>query len=285
MSQFHGFSLDGFVLTEIDGRGCQWTVEDIQGWFTGGDVRTATVARSQQNGDWRGRGLRGGRLITLRGKVFCPDATALELSSRDFASVLSSGGFGEFVGYSAAGTLSAQVQLDDAPLFDPQSDRHATWQITVGSEDNLLYGPPTFATTTLAASAGGTGLLYPLSYPLNYGLAPGVTPGALDLPNAGTASYFPRLRIDGAVTNPVVTLAETGAQIRYAGTVAAGQWLDIDCARRRVLLNGVVSMRHKVSFVGAWPTVPVGGGTLSWSADSYGSSHQLSSWAFEGAWT
>src|SRR5690349_14126537 len=165
----------------------------------------------QQNGSWRGQGYRDGRLITLRGKVFCQDATALELASRRLSSVLSSGGFGELAGDSAAGSLSSVVQLEDTPLFDPlPSNRAATWQLTVGSEDPLLYGPQVFGQTSLAAVAAGTGLTYPIAYPLDYGVPAGVTPGAIMVANAGTASYFPRLRIDGPVTNPVVSLVETG---------------------------------------------------------------------------
>jgi hypothetical protein len=106
----------------------------------------------------------------------------------------------------------------------------------------------------------------------------------VSLENAGTASYHPRLRIDGMVANPVVQMVETGAWVRFYGTVAAGQWLDFDLGRRRVLLNGQVSQRNRVTFGGDWLAVPVGGGTVSWTADSYDSSHELSVWGYEGAW-
>ena len=123
-----------------------------------------------------------------------------------------------------------------------------------------------------------------MAFPLDFGVPAGVTPGALSLTNDGTASYYPRLRIDGPVPNPVVSLAETGDQIAYSGTVAAGQWLDIDCSRRRVLLNGQVSVRHLVSAVGNWCAVPIGGGSLSWTADAADPAATLSAWAYEGAW-
>ena len=283
MSQHHDFIIDGFVLTGTDGYGCEWTVESTQGWYTGAEVRTSTEPRMQQNGDWRGQVFRGGRVVTLRGKVFAPDATALELAGRRLSQVLS-GGFGEFIGSSTAGTLSARVQLDSEPLFDTRAGRFATWQLTVGSEDPLLYGVPAFGAAVLSSVGGGSGLTFPLSFPLDFGVAPGTTPGQVQVDNVGTASYFPRLRIDGPVTNPVVTLAETGDRIAYSGTVAAGQWLDIDAARRRVLLNGQVSMRHRVSFVGAWLAVPVGGGTVVWSADDSDPAATLSVWSYEGAW-
>ena len=256
----------------------------VTGWGAP-PIRLSVEDKSQQDGGWDAAPLYSSRVVTLEGVVDQPSHFAA-MAVADALTSLSLRTLHELViDNEAVGPRSSFVRVEVGADPEWLSPECFTYTLQLRAPDPLKYGPATFGATTLAASAGGTGLLYPLSYPLDYGLAPGVTPGALDLPNAGTASYFPRLRIDGAVTNPVVTLVETGAQIRYAGTVAAGQWLDIDCARRRVLLNGVVSMRHKVSFVGAWPTVPVGGGTLSWSADSYGSSHQLSSWAFEGAWT
>lgn len=66
-----------------------------------------------------------------------------------------------------------------------------------------------------------------------------------------------RLRIDGPVTNPTVTIAETGQQLvfgAYAGAdlvIGAGQWLDIDTARGTVLVNGAVNAYKHLSFSGS----------------------------------
>lgn len=290
MSQHQAFAVDGVPLTGLDSSGCTWTVEEVQGWFTGSEVRTSVEPKSQQSGDWRGRAYRAGRVITLRGKVFCQDVAALEGAARRLSAILGDGGFGEFAGSSDTGTiLSSRVQLDSRPLFDPLTDRVATWQISVGSEDHLLYGPEVFSQTTLAATGGGAGLTYPLVYPLDYGVAPGVTPGAITVANAGTASYFPRLRIDGGslgVTNPVVSLVETGDTVRFNGTVGPGQHLDINWGtpRRVTVGDNPVSMRHKVSFVGNWLAVPVGGGSIAYSADDADPTAVLSVWSYEGAW-
>jgi hypothetical protein len=124
-----------------------------------------------------------------------------------------------------------------------------------------------------------------LAYPLDYGVPPGVTPGAITLPNAGTASYHPRLRIDGGVTNPRISLAETGDLIAINYTIPDGQWVDINAGKpREVLLNGLVSLRNVTTYVGNWCAVPVGGGSLSWTADGFTANHSLSAWGYEGAW-
>ena len=284
MSQVYSFTLDGMTLAGVDGEGCDWAVEMADGWFTGADVRPDSSARMGQDGDWRGTTRRAGRLFTLRGTVQAPNMVALEWASRRMSALLASGGAGTLLGSSDAGDFSAQVWLEGRPQFDPLSDRLATWQVTVASEDPLLYGPRRFEQTGLSSATPGAGLTFPLTFPLDFGVAPGTNPGSVVMPNAGTTSYLPTIRIDGPVTNPVVTLADTGDRVAFAGSVASGQWLDIDCSRRRVLLNGLVSQRIRVSSVGAWLAVPMGGGTVTWTADSAGPSATLSVWGYEGAW-
>lgn len=284
MSQFHSFSVDGVLLTGVDGFGCLWTVEGLQGWYAGGAVRADSSARTGQSGDWLGQPSRAGRVVTLRGKVQCPDAASKELAGRRLSAVLASGQPGTLVGDSPAGFLSSTVVLNDEPLFESWSSNIATWQLTVASDDPHLYGLDWIGQTTLAATAPGAGQTWPQTWPQDWGVAPGVTPGAVSVPNAGTVSYHPRLRVDGPVSGFAVTLLESGASVRYRGSVAAGQWLDIDCRDRTVLLNGLVSHRHLTSFTGDWLAVPPGGGTVSWSANSFGDGHLLSVLGYEGAW-
>lgn len=286
-TQFRQYAVDGFPLTGMDDFGCLWTVEATQGWYTGGAVRTDPQARMQQHGDWRGKGLRGGRIITARGKVQCPDPTAMELASRRLSAVLADGGFGEFVGDSPAGVLTSKVQLDDLPLFDPLSAWTASWQITVGSEDRLLYGPATFTQTSLAAAAAGSGRTWPRLWTRDWGVVAGADPGTAFAPNAGTAAYWPRLRITTGVdaTNPVIRVAETGDSMVFNGTIPAGQFIDIDTSTRAVTYGaGADDVRHVTDMFGRLG-VPIGGATYSLDADAGDESTVLEVYGWEGAWT
>ena len=105
--------------------------------------------------------------------------------------------------------------------------------------------------------------------------------------NGGTAAYWPRLRILGPVTNPVVTLVESGAWVRINGTIPAGQYVDINAPQvRNVLLHGDVSIRHwPVTWSGDWLAVPPGGGSVTWSADTADPAALLSVWSYEGSWS
>jgi hypothetical protein len=104
------------------------------------------------------------------------------------------------------------------------------------------------------------------------------------VPNVGTATYWPVLRIDGPVINPVVTVNETGDWVRINRTVLAGQWLDIDAANRRVMLNGSVSLAGAVTYSGRWLGIPPGGASLSWNADTADAAARLTINGFEGAY-
>ena len=134
------------------------------------------------------------------------------------------------------------------------------------------------ASASTATDPGGR------QWPRDWGVPPGTTPGAITLPNAGKAAYWPRLRITGPVPNPVVSMVETGDWIRYNDTLEAGQWLDIDCGNRRVLLNGQVSVRQRVTSGGRWLAVPEGGGSITWTADAANPEASLSVWGYESAW-
>lgn len=275
----HEFAYAGWS-TGVDVNGVEWTLEKSTGWDEGTGVRTAREVRAQQDGEWAATPYRAAREVTLQGKAFAPSHEALTASGRAFAGLP----LGDVLtGVTDGVALSGAATLLDGPRFEHAFVTHAVWQLALVMPDPLLYGHPSFGQTTLAAASGGAGLTYPLTYPRDYGTPPGVTPGSVFAANVGTATYWPTLRIDGPVPNPVVQLAETGDWIRYGGTLSAPQWLDIDCATRSVLLNGQVSVRHLVTASGAWLAIHPGGGSVVWSGDSADPAATLSVWSYEGA--
>jgi len=275
-------AFNGFLFTtDQSPRGGKFRLLGLEGWHSV-NLRRDRAEKAQQSGAWESTGFTSSLPITARGQAVYPDAESAALERREILALAGGGQYQMAVG-DALGEGTRIVECDSL-VVSPVQDRMFTWSLVVTACDPLLYGPPTYNFTGLATASGGAGLTYPLTYPLDYGVTPGTTPGAMQALNAGTASYYPRLRIEGPVTNPVVTLAETGDRIAYRGTIAAGQWLDIDCGARRVLLNGQVSMRHLVSAQGNWCAIPVRGGSLSWTADTADPAATLSFWAYEGAW-
>jgi hypothetical protein len=274
----------GDFVADSDGSDFRAT-QSLAGWEDSAPVRVAVAERSQQDGGWDSAGFFGPRVISHAGRV--EQASRVEaLAVLDQLQALSPGTLHEFiVDDPNSGIRSALVRVGGTSV-EWHGPVGFAYTIQLTAPDPLKYGPATIQVASLADSAGGAGLAYPLAYPLDYGLAPGFTPGALTVTNAGTASYFPRLRVDGPVTNPVVTLVETGDWVRYNGTVPAGQHLDINWGnpRRVTIGDNPVSVRHLVTFSGNWLAVPVGGGSMTFSADTADPDSALTVWGYEGAW-
>jgi hypothetical protein len=185
------------------------------------------------------------------------------------------------VANSSIGTLSAMVRVTVGVKPAWIGDTAFEYTMTVTAPDPLKYGPPTYGWANLSTSTPGAGRIWPRAWPTDWGIPAGVTPGAVAVANAGTAAYWPRLRVDGPSPNPTVSMVETGAWVRYGGTLLAGQWLDFDMANRRVLLQGQVSVRQLVSSSGDWLAVPVGGGSVAWTDDGGDPAAKLSVWGYE----
>jgi hypothetical protein len=285
MSNWPNVCTLGGVLLDVDDGTSFRVVGDIPGWDDAPDIRNGMQTKAQQNGAWDGTGFDDARVVALVGLVdeATPQAAYAVLRA---LSALRPQSVHELVVVNAAiGSLSATVRITVGVKPAWIGDTAFEYTLTVTAPDPLKYGPPTFATATLSTATPGAGKVYPVAYPVDYGIAPGVTPGAVLVANAGTAAYWPRLRILGPVTNPVVTLVESGAWVRYAGSLLAGQWLNLDMANRRVLLQGQVSVRQSVSSAGDWLAVSPGGGSVTWSADTADPAALLSVWSYEGSWS
>lgn len=274
-------SFNGFDLTGTSPLGGRFVVVGVQGWHQVTN-RRQRAEKAQQAGAWESTGFASSLPITVTGiATYASDVSA----AQERRTLLALGGRGS-VELTVTDPLNTGTRIVETDSFtvSPVRDRMFSYTLVVTACDPLLYGPPVFQQVAPASVAGGTGRVWPRVWPRDWGVPAGVTPGSITLANAGTASYLPRVRIDGPITNPVVTLNETGDTIRFNGSIDAGQWLDIDCARRRVLLNGGASRRYAVATSGSWLAVPVGGGSASLGADSVGSSTLMSIWSYESAW-
>ncbi|MEU5965956.1 hypothetical protein ABZ777_32525 [Micromonospora parva] len=129
------------------------------------------------------------------------------------------------------------------------------------------------------------GLTVPLTVPVTVDAT--VIAGRVTVTNAGRKATGLRLRIDGPVPEPRVSLlTDAGtATLRFWLTLTSGQWLDIDTAARTVYLNGTASRRGLTSADGGgWPILPPGGDAeLAFDAAAYNASALLTAF-WRDAW-
>ena len=277
----------GGILLDVDSGGSFRSVADLAGWDDAPGVRSGLLTKAQQDGDWDATGFSDARVVTITGTVAEGSAQDAYTVAQQFAALRPQQVVEVVVVNATIGTLSAMVRVTVGVKPAWIGDTAFEYTMTVTAPDPLKYGPPTYGYATLSTSTPGAGRIWPRAWPTDWGIPAGVTPGAVAVANAGTAPYWPRLRIDGPAVNPVVTMVETGAWVRLNGTVLAGQWVDINAPKiRNVLLQGQVSIRHwPVTYSGDWLAVPVGGGSVAWTDDGGDPAAKLSVWGVEGAWS
>lgn len=118
------------------------------------------------------------------------------------------------------------------------SGRRPKTALVVGvAEDPLVVSQAEHVQSVAAAGVLVGGFASPMSSPLVSGAPPA---GAMVVNNAGNAPSWPVIRLDGPMTNPVVTFVESAGVLAFTYDLKAGEFLVIETnpRRRRVLLNG-----------------------------------------------
>lgn len=282
-------SVDGVTLGDEDADGTFWGFDTLSGWHDGAAVRSDAVYYPAQQGAFPLPALRGERVITVAGWIQAPTRALAANVADALAGILSDGRFGEFRFTDTDQELRrATVRLSDTPKVAWDKHREIDYQLTFFAPDPRKYGAQQIGSVRLPAQqAPGSGLDYggadALVYPLAYGETAVVVTGSVRVDNRGNAFYHPMLRLAGPMTNPIIT-SDTGAELHLDLTLAQGQWLDIDCAGRRVLANGVASRRYAVRAVGDWLAIPPGGTALHIRDDDYNPGALMTVWYSTGAW-
>lgn len=103
--------------------------------------------------------------------------------------------------------------------------------------------------------------------------------------NSGSISTPPTMRVYGGITNPVVRLTSGGAGLTFAGTVASGDYLEINVQRRTVKTNGTInSLSLLNAALSDWFELPTGSGTVKLTGSSITGSPRLDL-IYRSAWT
>lgn len=136
---------------------------------------------------------------------------------------------------------------------------------------HLRLDDPRGYTQALTTAVGGTiatsgGDKFGDTFPDTFDPATG---GTVALNNTGTRPTPPILRIYGYATSPQVLLVGTSDRIALSGTIAAGDFVEIDVAARTLRLNGTSSAQFLIDAANTtWFEIPRGASTLQLLAGS-----------------
>lgn len=274
-------TLNGLPL----GSGTYYRLIGMTGWFDSASAPLGGAAslapRMQGHGSWPLPYFTPTRVVTMLIAVEAPvpyfdgavsslaqatqpqlDATGMPV---EIAVTVQLGGAQQ----TAYGSVSSRVIPTIAPDYS-NGVAFATVEITCS--DPRRFGDAVSDSTALPMVSGG--LSWPISWPISW---PGTqVSGDVSLYNPGDVSGPMTLRIDGPCASPTVTHAETGAALVLSTdlTVAAGDWLDIDCEARTVLYNGQVSRNGYLTSRG-WFGFEPGQNTIGFNSGGYNSSALL----------
>lgn len=216
--------------------------------------RGETRARSSDHGSRTFGKWRKDRIITLKGEVWGPSPEGAQDELDRVNALLAGCADGPRImrygrGLSGA-ELRQEVRLAGGGLRADLTGnkRFIPYEVTLRADDPRAYSDDEVAVISAPMGDKGGGGIYPATYPVTFEAS---AAGVCAFDHVGSAATPQVLRIYGEATNPRVRLGDTGPAIVIQGTVASGDYLELDRrapAGRRVLLNGETPRSYLLDF-------------------------------------
>lgn len=173
--------------------------------------------------------------------------------------------------------LQRLVKLDsmvDPPLAGAASI--LTFPVTMFAEDPRAYSQTLETDASIALSAAGGGLTFPLTFPFTFSYSGG---GTVTVVNDGSQPTPPVFRIYGlTVGAQIVNVGNTAQRIVFdaSATIPSGSYVEIDTWARTMLLNGTEDVGNlRDSETTTWFDLPPGTTNLQLVASSFDGSARL----------
>lgn len=263
------------VLNDTDAYGCQWLVEEPEGWAAP-DAVTPMDTRAYGDGGYAGDTTFGPRTLsfgaTQTGVCAAPDRrTAYAAQQRLRAAVQSR----DPVLYTQQGypALSLWLRASGTPKVRWLDDRVFEFAFVMVAEDPLKFDATQAATSaSVGLPVASGGFVYNLVYPKRYGSGT-TSSGSLTVTNAGDEAAQATYTLTGPLVRPTVLNATTGAYFTLAVTLGPLDTAVVDTRAGTVTLNG--QLRYDL-LSGGFPLIVVGDNRFQWShQDVYNSAARL----------
>lgn len=256
-------TLGSLELDRVDEYGGMWNVTAFSGR---GSPPTALEAsqRTRADGAWVGGRFWAAKPYTLDIAYEGPDELArFAAEQRLLASATTRD---TLLVFHEEEERQTTVVLNGELSIDAINTDAFTAQVPLLAPDPFRYSTTLTALSTgLPAQTGG--LDWPAAWPAAW---PGMSSsGVLAANNTGTATAWPTVRVFGPVPDFVLSQPETGAVLQVGLALAAGEWVDVDMGRERVMLLGTASRRYAAR--GNFFGLPPGLSSVAFSSSVYDS--------------
>lgn len=172
-------------------------------------------------------------------------------------------------------SLQRLVKLDSdvTPHISGGNDREFVFQAQFFAEDPRAYTVHQDLISSTALSTASGGLVFPMKFPFKFTPSGG---GTATVTNKGNRPTPPIFRIYGMCVNPAIVNVSTGDRITIAGTIANGDYLEIDVANRTAKLNGGTLQNNLVDSVNTtWYELPRGTTNLQLTSGTFDDTARL----------
>lgn len=227
---------------------------------------TSDVHRSQDDGSYLGFDYAGERVVTLKLMILGDEVTYRTLvdALRDAFSPRRST---ELPLYFLGSTRLVFCRpTKRRPAFDHlNAAGFGVVDVELTATDPRIYDADlTTVSVPVATSSGG--FTFPITFPLAFGSAG--AGGTFQLDNIGNWSSPLSIHIAGPVDNPRIEHVDQGKTLRFAGSLSATDYLDIDTANHSIVLNNQASRRGWLTSDSAWFDIRPGINNLRYAANS-----------------
>ncbi|MEV5451570.1 hypothetical protein [Streptomyces sp. NPDC052535] len=218
------------------GKGTPVVIATIEG-LGRAEQRTADIEPPGEDGLWLGPDFFGGRTVRIDAGIKTPgdEEAALAVHAQ-----LQEAADDEAVRLAGGATTDLRLKFPGRPARIVRGRIRALtadltraihgWiplDIEFLGQDQLFYGEQDSTSMPLGALTAG-GLTFPLMFPFTIEYTAGAVGRPSFLTNVGTAPTWPVLRVHGPCANPSITHVASGRTITVQGSLAAGEWVEID---------------------------------------------------------
>lgn len=252
-------TLDGLSLNTEDDPNIAWRFTKADGWDEGASVLVDQQQRLTSHGQFATKGRRGGRLVTITGRLEARTRDAIPPALERLQALLADGQFGRLeIVDRTAGARRALVQLVATPSVSWNGGPTAFYQLQLLAPDPYRYGATSTSTTGFLTQPAGIGAVWP-AFPdgvWSWGTAAGVSDGIARVANVGNAPAVPRISVTGPAPAGGFTITQigTGRELTYLGDLPAGSTLAISSRDGTAILDGVAD-RTSSLLVTRWPEI------------------------------
>jgi hypothetical protein len=262
--------LDDLQLDRVDEYGGLWNVTEFQGR---GSPPTSIdfTQRTRGHGAWVGGRYWAAKPYTISGAYeggseldrFAAEQRLLQtISTRDVLMTMH-----EEIDRQTTVVLNGEITIDAVNPFA------FTFQLPLIAADPFRYSTTLHELSTGLPKQTG-GLVFPAVWPAAW---TGVSSsGALSVLNDGTMTAYPTIRVFGPLVDFTLSQPETGLVLRVdlsAYPLLAGEWIDVDMSRERVMLLGTASRRWLAR--GDFFGLPPGESTVLFGSSTFDSAARI----------